>query len=236
MEEDDSAGESGDSDDWENSDESDEEDNDDEVPIPASWNQDFSSAMTVNDGHDSAWQYHQNHMVKGAIYPDKQHLQDAITSWAMSTQRVFKTKVSSQKYLTVVCKVVGCPARVHGYTPKNDTNWVVSDFVSHTCVNEAIPQDHGNLSSPMLARLFYTEIVGNQAMKVKSLIEKIQVRTKYKISYGKAWRAKQRALENRFGSFLDAYDCVVLLLHTLQAWNPGTYVDIQHFYLQIPQL
>jgi hypothetical protein len=62
------------------SDESDEE----EVPIPASWNQDFSSAMTVNDGHDSAWQYHQNNIAKRAIYPDKKHLQDAIISWAMS--------------------------------------------------------------------------------------------------------------------------------------------------------
>ena len=89
----------------------------------------------------------------------------------------------------------------------------------------------GTFRPPMLAHLFYTEIVGNQAMKVKSLIEKIQVRTKYKISYGKVWRAKQRALENRFGSFFDAYDCVVPLLHTLQARNPGTYVDIQHFYL-----
>ena len=101
MQAEDSSGESGDS---EYSENSDEEENDEEMPIPASWNQDFSSAMTVNDGHDSAWQYHQNHMVKGALYPDKQHLQEAITSWAMSTQRVFKTKVSSQKYLTVECR------------------------------------------------------------------------------------------------------------------------------------
>jgi hypothetical protein len=41
-----------------NSDESDEEENAEEVPNLASWNHDFSSAMTVNDGHDSAWQYH----------------------------------------------------------------------------------------------------------------------------------------------------------------------------------
>ena len=29
--------------------------------------------MNVNDGHDSAWQYHQNNMAKGARYQDKQH-------------------------------------------------------------------------------------------------------------------------------------------------------------------
>ena len=79
MEEEDTDGESGNSDDSNESDE--------EVPIPASWNQDFSSAMTVNDGHDSTWEYHQNNIAKGATYPDKQHLQEAIIAWAMSTQR-----------------------------------------------------------------------------------------------------------------------------------------------------
>ena len=38
--------------------ESDGEEHAHEVPIPASWNHDFSSAILVNDGHDSAWQYH----------------------------------------------------------------------------------------------------------------------------------------------------------------------------------
>ena len=115
-----------------NSDESDEEENAEEVPNPASWNHDFSSAMTVNDGHDSAWQYHQNNIVTGAMYPNKEALKDAIINWAMSTQRVFIAEVSSQKYLTMVCKNAGCPARVHGYLPKYGTSWVISDLVHHT--------------------------------------------------------------------------------------------------------
>jgi hypothetical protein len=51
MEDEDTDGDSGHADD---SGELDEEENAEEVPNPASWNQDFSSAMTVNDGHDSA--------------------------------------------------------------------------------------------------------------------------------------------------------------------------------------
>jgi hypothetical protein len=39
------------------------------------------------------------------------------------------------------------------------------------------------------------------------------------------------ALEKRFGSFLDSYDSVVRLLYTLQARNPGTYVDVKHFWM-----
>ena len=52
------------------SDESDGEENADEVPIPTGWNQGHSMGMTVNDGHDSAWQYHENNIAKGAIYTD----------------------------------------------------------------------------------------------------------------------------------------------------------------------
>ena len=139
--------------------------------------------------------------------------------------------MSSKKYLTMECKQRDCPARVHGYLPKYDTNWVVSDLVLHTCVISSIPQDHRNLSSTLLARLLYTEIVESKAMEVKAIRHKVRVRFNYNISYDKAWRAKQRALEDRFGSFMDSYDAVVRLIHTLQARNPGTYVDVQDFFM-----
>jgi hypothetical protein len=84
-----------------NFDDSNEEVNSEEALIPNSWNMDYSSAKVMNDGHDSAWEYHQNNVSAGALYPDKQHLQEEIMAWAMSTQRVFKTIVSNKKYLTV---------------------------------------------------------------------------------------------------------------------------------------
>jgi hypothetical protein len=64
-------------------------------------------------------------------------------------------------------------------------------------------------------------------MEVKAIQKTVKQRYKYNIFYGKAWRAKQKALETRFGSFFDSYDSVVHMLHTLQERNPGTYVDIQ---------
>ena len=60
----------------------------------------------------------------------------------------------------------------------------------------------------------------------------MKARFKYDISYGKAWRAKNRAMEDRFGTFIDSYDNVVRLLRTLRERNPGTYVDFQHIYLE----
>jgi hypothetical protein len=37
-----------------------ESEDDVKVPIPSSWNQDTSTSLTVNDGHETPWQYHLN--------------------------------------------------------------------------------------------------------------------------------------------------------------------------------
>ncbi|KAK1642102.1 hypothetical protein QYE76_059907 [Lolium multiflorum] len=205
MEEEDTEGETDD-------DDSDESDDGEEVPIPGRWNQNFSSAMTINDGLDSNWEYHQNNLAVGAMFPSKRHMQDAIIKWAMASQRELRTTVSSGKYLTMECVDINCPGRVHGYVPKYDTTWCVSDFVPHSCELASIRNDHCNLSSNLIARLLYTEIVEGQAMRVNAIQKNVKKHHFYTISYGKAWRAKQRAMKMRFGSFRDAYDTVVRLL------------------------
>jgi hypothetical protein len=224
MEEEDTEGES-------DADDSDESDDGEEVPIPGRWNHNFSSAMTINDGLDSNWEYHQNNVAVGAMFPSKRHMQDAIMKWAMVSQRQLRTTVSSGKFLTMECVDINCPGRVHGYVPKYDTTWRVSDFVAHSCELASILNDHCNLSSNLIARLLYTEIVEGQVMRVNAIQKNVKKHHFYTISYGKAWRAKQRAMEMRFGSFRDAYDAVVRLLQTLQARNPDTYVNIQDMFL-----
>ncbi|XP_051211136.2 uncharacterized protein [Lolium perenne] len=149
----------------------------------------------------------------------------------MASQRELRTTVSSGKFLTMECVDINCPGRVHGYVPKYDTIWRVSDFVPHSCELVSIRNDHCNLSSNLIARLLYTEIVEGQAMRVNAIQKNVKKHHFYTISYGKAWRAKQRAMEMRFGSFRDAYDAVVRMLQTLQARNPGTYVNIQDMFL-----
>jgi hypothetical protein len=96
----------------------DDEENSEAAPILNSWNLDYTTAMVNNDRHDSAWYYYQNNVSARALYPDKQHLQDGITAWAMSTQTVFKTIMPSEKYLIVERINDRCPVRVHVYHKK----------------------------------------------------------------------------------------------------------------------
>jgi hypothetical protein len=165
------------------------------------------------------------------MYTTKKNLKAAVIEWAMSMQRVFQMDVSTKKYLTLSCIINSCPAKVHAHVPKWDVTLVRTKVVPHNCVMKYPMVDHPNLTSSLIAEVMFSEIVTKKDMEAKHIQNAIKSRYSYEISYGKAWRAKQRAMEKRFGTFIDSYDNVVRLLHTLQARNPGTHVDIQHFTL-----
>ena len=73
-----------------------DEDNIHASPIPSAWNQELLGGMSVNDDHDSGWEYNKNQIQIGSMYATKKELKHAVTQWAMSTQRIFRTDISSQ--------------------------------------------------------------------------------------------------------------------------------------------
>src|ERR1041385_3057572 len=84
-------------DDEEDDEEDDDDENDEDVPIPDSWNLDMSTVMTVNDGHESSWEYHMNNVEIGSQYSTKQALREAVTKWTLTTQRIYQTDVSNKQ-------------------------------------------------------------------------------------------------------------------------------------------
>jgi hypothetical protein len=52
---------------------------------------------------------------------------------------------------------------------KWDTVWVASDLVWRTCVIANQLLDHKNLTSPLIAQLFYNQTVEGKAMEVKAI-------------------------------------------------------------------
>jgi hypothetical protein len=56
-------------------------------------------------------------------------------------------------------------------------------------------------TSQYIANEMYGMIVENMSFEPKFIIRHIQEKYKYTISYSKAWSAKQKVLEMRFGTF-----------------------------------
>ena len=77
----------------------------------------------------------------------------------------------------------------------------------------------------------YSKIVNNPGFEPKAIIQSIEDDFKYKISYSKAYRAKQKALEMRWGTYEASYHNLPHLLNTLYRKNPNSYFEIKHYTL-----
>jgi len=87
--------------------------------------------------------------------------------------------------------------------------------VEHTWLLEQLEPQHHNLSACFKANYMYPLIVDNPSYEPKSIIYAVKEEFKYKISYNKAYRAKQKALEMRWGTYKASYHNMPALLHTI---------------------
>ena len=58
-------------------------------------------------------------------------------------------------------------------------------------------------------------------MKINSIIALTEKLFHYKIKYGKAWRAKQRAWKMIYGDWEEAYEKLPALFNAMKAANPA---------------
>jgi hypothetical protein len=75
----------------------------------------------------------------------------------------------------------------------------------------------------------YSQIVENPAYEPKSIICAIEEKFRYRISYGKAYRAKKKVMEMRWGTYEASYNNSPALLNTIVVLNPNTYYDIKTY-------
>jgi hypothetical protein len=75
----------------------------------------------------------------------------------------------------------------------------------------------------------YSQIVENPAYEPKSIICTIEEKFRYRISYGKAYRAKKKVTEMRWGTYEASYNNLPALLNTIVVLNPGNYYDIKTY-------
>uniref|UniRef100_I1R376 Transposase MuDR plant domain-containing protein n=1 Tax=Oryza glaberrima TaxID=4538 RepID=I1R376_ORYGL len=199
---------------------------DNKTNIPDDWTTISMSRMKVNGGLDAHWCYDSKQVKVGQMFYDKGHLQDAVKRWAFVQKREFRVKVSNRTMYDVKCIQGGCPWRVHGYKPQHDTLWVASRVEQHTCLLENTCLVHRNLTAAFVAQMVYSKVVRKTSLSPFTIMHDVEKEYGYEISYDKAWRAKQKALEMRFGTYEDSYHNLPPLLEVMQARNPGTHMAI----------
>lgn len=191
-------------------------------------NDDFSS-LVISDGQKVEWEYKDNEVIEGARYAYIEDLKDAVKRFAVSLMREFYVHKSSKSVYEVRCakEKYGCPWRVHAYKGKWKDYWKVSIVTEHSCHLAGVDKYHRNLTSAFIAGEMYGSVVDNLDYEPRSIICRIEEKYKYTISYAKAWRAKQKIVQMRFGTFEASYDNLPRLLHYIVRTNSESCYDLQ---------
>lgn len=88
-------------------------------------------------------------------------------------------------------------------------------MTEHQCHLQGVEKYHRNITSAFVASEMYRSVVGNSGFEPRAIISHIEDKFKYTITYAKAWRAKQKVLEMRYGTFEASYDNLQRLLATI---------------------
>ena len=89
---------------------------------------------------------------------------------------------------------------------------------------------HRNMTTDFIANEIYGMVMDKMHLEPKMIIRRIQCKYHFNISYAKAWRAKQRVFERRFGTCEASYDNIPRMLQIIAQRNP----DSSYSFKEIP--
>jgi hypothetical protein len=105
----------------------------------------------------------------------------------------------------------------------------VKEVKGHTCTLDRIDARHQNISADFVASHMYPHILSTPEYALKAIIGAIEEKFGYTIGYDKAYQAKKKVLEYRWGTYEASYHNLPNLLHTIVQMNPGSYYDIKDY-------
>ncbi|XP_016200170.1 uncharacterized protein LOC107641178 [Arachis ipaensis] len=88
-------------------------------------------------------------------------------------------------------------------------------------------QDHAQLDSNVICQHIFPMVHADATICVKVLQGSVESAYGYKVSYKKVWHAKQKVIARIYGDWDESYDQLRRYFNALQAFVPGTIVDLQ---------
>uniref|UniRef100_K4AKX6 MULE transposase domain-containing protein n=1 Tax=Setaria italica TaxID=4555 RepID=K4AKX6_SETIT len=127
----------------------------------------------------------------------------------------------------VVCDKERCPWRVCARKQNITGKWKITKVVGqHNCADHELTVRHPQLTSTLIAKRLMGILKEQPNMKVRTIIRTVEeIYGGYVITYGKAWRAKQRAWRMIYGDWESGYEQLPVLFNAIKAVNPGMHYE-----------
>ncbi|KAH1249740.1 hypothetical protein GmHk_05G013037 [Glycine max] len=92
----------------------------------------------------------------------------------------------------------------------------------------SMTQYHEKLDSDLIVTCIVGMIREDPSIKISMIQERINSEFSYKVSYRKAWMAKQKAIAIEYGDWEESYTKISSWLTHMQNHSPGSYFQILH--------
>ncbi|KAH1249152.1 hypothetical protein GmHk_05G012579 [Glycine max] len=154
----------------------------------------------------------------GMDFDSKDAVKNAVKQYVMKMHQSFKVLESKSNKYVICClnksAECPCPFYMRAILSKKTDSWKVTQWGGpHTCLNMTMTQDHEKLDSDLI---------------VTCVVERINSEFAYKVSYKKAWLAKQKAIAIEYGDWEESYAKLSSWLTHMRNHSPGSYFQILH--------
>ncbi|XP_057723475.1 uncharacterized protein LOC130939381 [Arachis stenosperma] len=116
---------------------------------------------------------------------------------------------------------------VKNYNIRRSAEYKVVESDQTSCLASSVSQDHAQLDSNVICQHIFSMVHADATICVKVLQGSVESAYGYKVSYKKVWHAKQKAIARIYSDWDESYDQLRRYLNALQAFIPGTIVDLE---------
>ncbi|XP_072148373.1 uncharacterized protein [Setaria viridis] len=165
---------------------------------------------------------------EGRVFKDLPALKRWLQAFAVIRKRPYKVLHSyAERRYTVLCDKERCPWRVCARKQNITGKWKITKVVGpHNCADHELTVRHPQLTSTLIAKRLMGILKEQPNMKVRTIIRTVEeIYGGYVITYGKAWRAKQRAWRMIYGDWESGYEQLSVLFNAIKAVNPGMHYE-----------
>jgi hypothetical protein len=167
-------------------------------------------------------------LVVDEIYESKENLKRTANMYAMKNNFEFVVKKSSPTIWFITCKAPSCCWRLRGKKLPGSAMFTISKFSpDHTCTLELRHKDHRQAAPWVVGHVIKKKYANDGAPYLpNNIIKDMKEIYGIQMTYEKAWRCKEKALEYVRGTPEASYSKLPSFLYAMQQKNPGTIHDL----------
>ncbi|KAL0885879.1 hypothetical protein Bca101_009862 [Brassica carinata] len=169
-------------------------------------------------------QYEGDEIYVGRVFKSKTDCKIKLAIHAMNRKFHFKTPRSSPTMLLAQCVGTACPWRVYAVLLDASGNFQVRQAnLIHSCTVDERRNYHKLATTQVIGEILQSRFVGIKVGPTAAAIRKILLDEFHvNVSYWKAWRARELALDHAMGTMVGSYSLMPAYLALLESSNEGT--------------